>query len=86
MQLSDPDWQTVWDMFHGRCVLCYEQGATVHEIIFRSSGKSAMQIDNRIVLCFNCHRDVHDKGYKVSVEQLREARKKALERYANRQE
>ena len=49
-------------LFRDRCVICHAHANVVHEIIPRSAGKESMNWENRITLCNECHRQVHDKG------------------------
>lgn len=53
-------------LFKYRCVgiekTCGKYTTTVHEILPRSRGKIAYEPANRIPLCADCHREVHDSG------------------------
>lgn len=70
----------IMDLFRGRCV-CGRKAVTIHEIEPRSTGKSAMRIDNRIPLCADCHNWVHRVGTKFSAEILHDVWELNVERY-----
>ena len=57
--LRDKNWQAVWDMYKGICVLCLKPASGVHEIVPRSKLPAGWnEIDNRVPLCSECHEKV----------------------------
>ena len=70
-------------MFRHRCVHCPRVAVTVHEIIPKSSGKIAMNIENRVPLCAEHHDWAHREGTKVSIPILQKVREKVLALYAD---
>ena len=67
------------ELFHERCIVCGRSSRIVHEIIPRSSGKIAINLDNMVVLCSVCHDQVHSG--KISGEALKIYRGAAKMRY-----
>lgn len=79
MMNSDPDRESILDKFRYRCLRCGRVAVTVHEIEPKSHGKrEAMQIENRIPLCHDCHSWVHQNN---SIE-VRQMLKELREHYA----
>ena len=78
----DPDYDRIMEMFRHCCVHCPRAAVTVHEIIPRSSGKIAMNIENRVAICAECHNWAH-KGTKISIPILQKEREEVLARYAD---
>lgn len=77
--MKDANYDTIWELFHGKCVLCPRPAVAIHEIVPKSQlGKKALEIDNRVTLCATCHGWAHDVGSKISIPVLREKRKYAL--------
>ena len=70
------------ELFHERCIVCGRNSRIVHEIIPRSSGKVAINLDNMVVLCSEHHDWVHKYSGLVgySLGSFREA---AIKRYGN---
>jgi len=79
----DPDYDRIMEMFRRRCVHCPRAAVTVHEIIPKSSGKIAMNIENRVPLCAEHHDWAHREGTKVSIPVLQKVREKVLALYAD---
>ena len=79
------DREKIHKMFHDRCILCFHAGVVIHEILPRSSGKEAMEIDNRVLLCPDCHEYVHRVGTIAMEKELIQKRVEALKRYASLQ-
>ena len=79
----DPDREKILEMFHSRCVMCGRFTDVIHEIIPRSSGKIAMNIENRVPLCAEHHDWAHREGTKVSIPILQKVRKRVLSLYAD---
>jgi 5-methylcytosine-specific restriction endonuclease McrA len=69
------------ELFHERCVVCGRYSRIVHEIIPRSHGKVAINLDNMVVLCSEHHNRVHHHGGLAGV--LKLYREEAIKRYAN---
>jgi len=71
----------IMDMFNGMCAVHLTHPAvTIHEIEPRSKRpKTWMDPENRIPLCEEAHRLVHEQGTRRSAALLTAARKKALE-------
>lgn len=58
---------------------CFKYTKIVHEILPRSRGKVAYDIENRVPLCAECHEIVHARGVSEEmITTLRERRKIAL--------
>jgi hypothetical protein len=71
----------VYKLFKGRCILCNQSGAEVHEIVPRSKTKDWDKIENQVLLCREDHRKIHDSGAMNSVEMLTKARENKLKVY-----
>ena len=69
------------ELFHERCVVCGRNSKIVHEIIPRSSGKVAINLENMVVLCSEHHDWVHHYGGRDGI--LKLYREEAINRYAN---
>src|SRR6185295_6665860 len=81
---TDPDYDKIMAMFHGRCVHCGKKSVTIHEILPRSKGKIAMQIENRVPVCAEIHNRIHTQtGVRAMVNQLRQWRERALATYGD---
>lgn len=76
--------QQVLDYFHGRCIVCANAAAVVHEIEPRARGKQSMRFGNRVALCRNCHEWAHNVGANKSAPTLIELRRQVVERYYGR--
>ena len=61
--------------------MCGRHSLIVHEIIPRSHGKVAINIDNMVVLCNLCHDYAHSVGSKVAQEVLQLYKEEAIKRY-----
>ena len=84
-QELDNDRDEILKLFGNRCAVCGRPSTTIHEIIPISHGKSALSIDNRIVLC-NFHHDwAHRVGTNNSTTVLQVIRQAYLTRYQNEQ-
>jgi 5-methylcytosine-specific restriction endonuclease McrA len=70
------------ELFHERCVVCGRYSRIVHEIIPRSSGKVAINLDNMVVLCAEHHDRVHKYGGLPDM--LKIHRERVIKRYANK--
>lgn len=69
----------VMEIFHHRCVRCFEFASDVNEIIPRSRTKNAVYDSvNRVPLCRACHEWYHHDG--VTEEKMEELRELALMR------
>ena len=62
--------------------MCGRFTDVIHEIIPRSSGKIAMNIENRVPLCAEHHDWAHN-GTKISIPILQREREEVLARYAD---
>ncbi|MFA9409405.1 MAG: HNH endonuclease [Candidatus Dadabacteria bacterium] len=69
------------ELFHERCIVCGRHSRIVHEVIPRSSGKIAINLDNMVVLCNICHDHAHSVGSEISEETLLIYRNKGIARY-----
>lgn len=50
-------------LFQNKCVICLTPTETVHEILPKSLDPANWDIwTNRVLLCLNCHSDVHRTG------------------------
>lgn len=48
------------ELCHYQCVLCRKKGTQIHHIIYKSEDISKIDdLDNLILLCFECHQKVH---------------------------
>ena len=70
------------ELFHERCIVCGRNSRIVHEIIPRSSGKVAINLDNMVVLCSEHHDWVHKYCGLVGYS-LGSFREVAIKRYGN---
>lgn len=68
----------IFALYGGKCILagtvkeCQKKAVTLHEIIPKSKRpKDWNTPENRVPMCNNCHRMVHDKGAKNYVNLLR---------------
>ena len=59
------------EFYNERCIVCGRHSRIVHEIIPRSSGKIAVNIDNMVVLCNLCHDYAHSVGSQVAEKVLK---------------
>lgn len=73
----------IYRLFHGRCVHCGEKAGAIHEIEPRSVCFDAMDRDNRVPLCRNCHDWAHLVGVRKSIPILQSDRQEALARYGS---
>lgn len=79
--------QEVIDLFRGKCVRCRKPTKTVHEIVPRSlAPKTWMKLENRILLCPDCHEWAHSRGTNNSAEELIRLREQRLSEYASTQQ
>jgi len=79
----DSNHDKVLEIFHHRCVRCGRPSEIVHEIVPRSRRpKTWMDIDNRVVLCVDCHDWAHHRGAKTSAKELNYYRIKRIIEYA----
>ena len=69
------------ELFHERCIVCGRHSRIVHEVIHRSSGEIAINLDNMVVLCNICHDHAHSVGSEISEETLTVYRGAAKMRY-----
>ena len=57
--MRDKNWQLVWEMYEGLCVLCLSNANSLHEIEPRADKPTGWNvISNRVPLCFLCHEKV----------------------------
>lgn len=79
-KLEDKNYEIVMKLFDRRCIICNSTwGVTVHEITPKSlAPKTWMSIDNRVVLCNNCHEKIHNLSRKDRDDLLLPARERAL--------
>lgn len=70
-------------LFHFRCIMCRRTTIIVHEMIPRSNGEVALDLDNMVTLCSEDHNWAHMVGSRVSAPILREAREKVLNAYSS---
>ena len=68
------------EFYTERRIVCGRHSRIVHEIIARSSGKIAVNIDNMVVLCNSCHNYAHSVGSQVAEEVLELYRQDAIKR------
>lgn len=50
------------ELFRGRCVMCYQPGTEVNEIIPRSRGALSLRWQNKVLMCHEHHEDYHLHG------------------------
>ena len=80
--MKDENYDIVWELFRGRCLMCGKRGAAIHEIKPKSQlGREALKVENRCVLCAFCHNWAHDVGSKISIPILEDLRKGYLIKY-----
>ena len=68
--MSDKLAKFVKKVYKNRCILCSKKGSHVHEIIPKSQTKNWNRLENRVLLCMDCHDKVHRKGAMNWVETL----------------
>ena len=68
------------EFYNERCIVCGRHSRIVHEIIARSSGKIAVNIDNMVILCDLCHDYAHSVGSQVAEKVLELYRQDAIKR------
>lgn len=65
--------------YNRRCVMCWGEAVTIHEIIPRSKAPRTWdRDDNKVALCNDCHEKIHRKGAMNFVDELKERRGIAL--------
>lgn len=69
------------EFYHEKCIVCGRHSQIVHEIIPRSSGKIAINLENMVILCNLCHDYAHSCGSEVAEETLKLYQQKALRRW-----
>ena len=69
------------DFYHEKCIVCGRRSRIVHEIIPRSSGNIAINLDNMVVLCELCHGYAHSVGSEVAEETLKLYQQRAIKRW-----
>ena len=80
---NDPDWDILMSLFGFRCIRCNAPAVTIHEIEPKSHGrKNAMQFDNRVAICAECHEWCHRYNTKGNREFLKTIRREYIERHA----
>lgn len=53
----------IFDLYGGKCILCKRKAVTLHEIIPKSKlPKTWNTFGNRVPVCADCHRKIHDSG------------------------
>ena len=78
---NDPTYDMIMNWFQHKCIRCWHDAVTVHEIEYRSEGKKWWRLSNRVPLCNVCHEYIHSgkvSKYKAQVE-LRQAQKDGIE-------
>lgn len=67
----------IFALYKGKCILyavsanCQKRAVTLHEIIPKSKRPKTWNTpDNRVPVCAECHRMIHDKGAKNYVSLL----------------
>ena len=67
-------------MLYGyRCVRCGKRGAIVHEIVPRSKRPDDWwALENRVVLCAECHEFIHQRGAMHFVDELKACQRRVL--------
>ena len=73
--------ERVIEIFQGKCVRCLRPFNSVHEIIPKSLTRKWNVIENRILLCMQCHDWAHHRGTKYSKPKLRGFQKLRLEQF-----
>jgi hypothetical protein len=52
----------IWRSMGYKCVICEQYGDTLHEIVPKSKLKDWKRPGNRVVVCADCHSDIHRVG------------------------
>lgn len=78
--LSDFD-KRVAGRFRYRCIIDFKRFHANHHIVPRSLGGEDND-ENKVPLCLECHRRIHNTGAVNWVKYLTELRKKRLEEFA----
>ena len=59
--VSKETYQKVYDRDNGVCRLCGNPNIQLHHIVYRSEDINLIDVANNcIMLCFNCHKKVHN--------------------------
>ena len=77
----DGDREIIFEMFRHRCIRCFAYAVTIHEIHFRSEGKRAYLLENRVPLCDDCHQWAHAGQKRERQVELTKLREEALTKY-----
>lgn len=63
--ISQKNRDSIKELFHYQCALCGRKGTQIHHILYRSEDKSKIDdIENLILLCTECHAEVHKNKHK----------------------
>lgn len=73
--ISKENRELIKKLFKGKCGLCGKAGVHIHHIVYKSEDRSKIDdIDNLFLLCFDCHKKVHNnkKYWQPRLKRLRE--------------
>lgn len=56
--------QKIWERDQGLCQQCFRRGEAIHHVMPKSSGKGRGVFTNGLVLCNDCHTEIH-KSYEL---------------------
>ena len=64
-EISKTNREKIKMLYKGKCALCGRKGNNIHHIIYKSEDRTKIDdIDNLILLCVECHNQVHsNKAY-----------------------
>ncbi len=69
--------------FNYRCIIDFKRYDTLHHLIPTSLGGDDSE-ENKVPLCHDCHRRIHDGGAANWIDYLTDLRERRLEEFANR--
>jgi len=62
-QLPNSSDEFIWQLFKGRCIVCFRPARDINEIVLRSRSKNSLQDwKNRVCICRECHTEYHHGG------------------------
>lgn len=71
--------QSILDQFKGRCLICFRRYSHFHHIEPKSLRPTDYEAeDNIVLLCDECHEDVHADGAVNHIDYLKDLRKRRL--------
>jgi len=80
--IQDDNAKLILDLYKKRCIICLTtKSIQIHEIVPRSLSSDPLQIQNRVLLCKDCHNSVHTTGTRYKVDRVFKRRDMRLKAY-----